>query len=1116
MKIDHLPNGALRACFALALALALAAAASGQTTVNLKGMSYSLWDQPNGLLDGPCAMGAWSNLTEYHDLEAVSYSGIWYRAIQQSGPSSGGAVTPGTNAAYWVASPTNLTGSGANFTCNLWGTAGSGRAQAGNPAYSALKSGAQVLTNTAYYASPGVNIPNIYGLPNDTNGQFQHALNCALAWAAEGADDADTNHYLACAKTVITSFEDFMGGGFLCDESVKDCGGNGTFGSEIDYSSYYLGQIGMTYSIVRDKLTSGQIATFMNKLWNDNSSSNNGLGLSGAPSSSCNKPALKGAGGPPPSTGSASGTITTHSYYCYITGSTSSPCPGTAVTLPQTLTVTGSGTHFTTDLIVGDVIFGVGHVASITNDTSLQLAAPSAVDLSAVALNYATLTPAGSFPASGVVAAWDDSKNTCGLVWNLKHHNFTPQVGTGTYTTSYPVEGGGSTVPSSSGGGPADFNLNLTKYTGFIALALATATDDARAGTALTQYFNWFYTYSLPEIQAETTAFWRPRDYVIGRDQWMHAQIMLGLKNSVPSYTLPGAQLWQSRVMPAFYMNTLVDKSGGIAVPFGGTGGGIDTPGNDYAIVATLLSSWLYPSNTNDVAAVNYWVKTLRRDYTTSAPYPPTGPYQGNTGAFFAHWIFPYSDPGNAGTNPSGLVPSQYIFDETDLNPSGGPTASATTCTSSWYTVINGLDCRMTYWVSRTGWASTDSIVMGQDSFWDGQDHQDQCGQNQLALTIYRQGFLLAGDWTSGDNCGNGDTGSGGFGEAMIQVGGSNNWNSFNGTTGWQTAELRWAGAHPTGVSSSKYAYSMFDAKASYQSTVTNALREVAHLKGGSQDYVIVHDYVAVPSPTSIGSNWPLFLGPDQVWGRTGVVTATSWASGMQAQVVADSTSSLIMQAVPLSANSLAAIDYGPGTRGYARIEQLCASTNGTSCNSSASSMESIVVLKAANTVSPTMPTLTHLASSGAAVVQVADSSAPKVAAFVTGASTVSSLSFTSTHSGTAQYLIAGLTAGIYNVTVGGSTVSGSPFTVNSGDNTLYFESTSGAVTIGGGGVTLSCDMNQDGVVNVLDVQIAISAAQGLIPCLPQYQLDGSGACSVIDVQRVVAASLGASCKIGS
>ena len=58
------------------------------------------------------------------------------------------------------------------------------------------------------------------------------------------------------------------------------------------------------------------------------------------------------------------------------------------------------------------------------------------------------------------------------------------------------------------------------------------------------------------------------------------------------------------------------------------------------------------------------------------------------------------------------------------------------------------------------------------------------------------------------------------------------------------------------------------------------------------------------------------------------------------------------------------------------------------------------------------------------------------------------------------------------------------------------------------------CDINGDGVVNVLDVQLAINAAMGLIACGAK-DLDGNGRCDPVDVQRVITAALGGACHIG-
>ena len=59
-----------------------------------------------------------------------------------------------------------------------------------------------------------------------------------------------------------------------------------------------------------------------------------------------------------------------------------------------------------------------------------------------------------------------------------------------------------------------------------------------------------------------------------------------------------------------------------------------------------------------------------------------------------------------------------------------------------------------------------------------------------------------------------------------------------------------------------------------------------------------------------------------------------------------------------------------------------------------------------------------------------------------------------------------------------------------------------------------SCDLNGDGVVNVADVQLAISQSIGALPCTTA-DLQQNGKCTVIDVQRVLNAALDGSCVIG-
>ena len=58
-----------------------------------------------------------------------------------------------------------------------------------------------------------------------------------------------------------------------------------------------------------------------------------------------------------------------------------------------------------------------------------------------------------------------------------------------------------------------------------------------------------------------------------------------------------------------------------------------------------------------------------------------------------------------------------------------------------------------------------------------------------------------------------------------------------------------------------------------------------------------------------------------------------------------------------------------------------------------------------------------------------------------------------------------------------------------------------------------ACDLNRDGVVNVLDIQLAINMALGSAPCTANVA--GAGVCNIAVVQRVTNAVLSGTCSTG-
>ena len=59
-----------------------------------------------------------------------------------------------------------------------------------------------------------------------------------------------------------------------------------------------------------------------------------------------------------------------------------------------------------------------------------------------------------------------------------------------------------------------------------------------------------------------------------------------------------------------------------------------------------------------------------------------------------------------------------------------------------------------------------------------------------------------------------------------------------------------------------------------------------------------------------------------------------------------------------------------------------------------------------------------------------------------------------------------------------------------------------------------ACDLNKDGAVNIVDVQLSVNMALGLTPCTSTVL--GAGVCNIVVVQRVTNAVLSGTCLTGT
>jgi hypothetical protein len=597
----------------------------------------------------------------------------------------------------------------------------------------------------------------------------------------------------------------------------------------------------------------------------------------------------------------------------------------------------------------------------------------------------------------------------CGYTFLMRHLAYSPPIATGQeshYTSDYTTatNAGASVYPFSTGNPPVQ-NLTGAKLYGYIMTGLALADDDVRAQMLLTQAYTFWYQWYWAWANSNWTGFDQGASrYTCYRIHPYNTEIALAMKNSTGLDVSSGVYLERQLAYYLFLTRPDLNTTNGPTDSWGTIFGSCSNV-ND-ATTAPLAATWLYSSDSL-VPFVNYWYGTTWGAYNTAGYLSPG--VGGNIIYTFRPYLF--MAPNATQTNPSGNLPSQYVFKDNDYG------LCTTALTSSDCYSNEGLD----HAVSKSDWSTTASYIF-QRAGWlatgtfDHYCEEQGTGCDTISYHIYREGYLLA---PSGD-----DNSPGGSADNTIQLGGSDS----NYQTPSYAPITRWASTDPSGDSSSRYAYWMVDASNIFTSSmgVTRAQRHVVHFKkSGAQDYVVSYDDVATATGEQIESYWHYNAAP-----TTGPGTAT-YSNG---------TGSIASAFLPVT-GTLAQVSLSDGVG-------VCAGS-GSTCNTSATSFESIAVHMPSPGTSATMPTISQDACVGVGgnctVAEIMDSSSPKVAVFARQGALLTGLSFTTMTSGTLQYLIAGLSPGSYNVAVNGSTVV-SGAAVNAGDNTLYFESTNTSV----------------------------------------------------------------------
>jgi hypothetical protein len=782
----------------------------------------------------------------------------------------------------------------------------------------------------------------------------------------------------------MTHLQRTVGVNFSADENQN--GGGATVWS--DFASYWFRDLGSVWPVIKPYLTSPQKQVVLDQIFNDITDT--------VP---CTKPLAVQPG-------------------------------GTATYNGTTKHVTGSGTHFTTDLAVGDAIYitwgnAEYYVSAIGSDT----------DLTVITNDESTVSTPGTYYRS---KQW--VSGNCGALWLKRHWGGS----TGAHPALWPSNGGSSTngaftstAKPSEGG-----NNGYTMTSGLTVIALATADDDPRALRVLQQMVGWHWDYMLPLAIGYTTGYSRSGAfYSFGRTLTDEADWAVWMRNSVSTYPSLGT------TGPWITGPPMMKIYGGYSYP------------TDSA-AAVWPARWGSEDANNSVDAGNNpggWDAYARDAVWTLAPASDEAKY-------FRSWYLSFGDGHiNAGyaardfffLGPAQFqqsidyttLPKQYLFQAT----------SQSTCTAL------GLPCppqtRGDGMMSRSGWTSqSDSHVHLQARTYHSDHDLAQAG----TLDIYKTGFLLQnfnippGALQQSDITNLHDVGG------IIELGSTNNLHGgvYIGDETLAVSSMdRWAGTKPFGDSSSKYAYAMANVAGMYSVPVNRMNRHVVHFKkSGTEEIVVMYDDVDVSgSPISVRANLHY---PQNGEGQNAYLPPEGQTTcpGGGTSCVSLNSSRLILEqqdGVGLRQSGLISRFFSPGTinvrwdgstyshgLGSDIRVSVC---GGSTCGSAVSTTDYVVVHKLAASLSDT--TLTAVAlnpDSNWTGVQTTD----KVAMFARGGTLRTSLTFTTTHSGTAQYLIAGLGINGYDVTVNGVTVSGSPFVVADNNNSIYFESTAGTVAL--------------------------------------------------------------------
>jgi hypothetical protein len=640
----------------------------------------------------------------------------------------------------------------------------------------------------------------------------------------------------------------------------------------------------------------------------------------------------------------------------------------------------------------------------------------------------------------------------CGTVWMLKHHGASEFSD----VAAYPPSGSNAGYDISNQGA-------WTKALGYLQMGISLCGSDGgdpvgdRGCRLAAMASAYLWDHALPD---SLNSWGRPSandSYNKSRVAQGYLEYVIELTNSVVGFPSLASPLNDDLGLEWLYEE--IPYMPGWGVHYGqavGYGNNISGQGNGtHTIPITMYGS------ASSAPAVWYWLNN-----TNFGPVGYSNPFwqeinlgSGGSRRSYTPLWYVWVDPNTPQTNKNTL-PLQRFF---------GPRSSSL-CSS-----LN-LNCSIyktpTHEIfSKTGWGTSDTLLY-IDAHGDTEDGHGGYHGNYYCpgcIGLYRNQALLRGN----DQAPAGSlTPTGSQDDNLIEIGGTaDNYPGGRNCTLAMSIPFvsRWAGTNPTGDSSGRYAYAMVDLTNTYCSPagITHAWKHVIHFKKSTnQDYVVAYFDGAASSPIQFREFIHYRLHQDEAdtvyspgisisrSAKTVSLGDTTTSAQLNSKFLNVAGSSTIYVDTQNSADTDCSYSGGLTSPPSCRIE-IGSSTNGTSLGS-VSTAEWAYVHQPSTSTSTTMPTITQPTCSGTggtcSCVQIADSSSPKVACFARQGATLTGMTVTTTHSGTAQYVLSGLQAGtISSVTMNGSAISGAPTSIAANDNSAYFESTAGALSVGAG-----------------------------------------------------------------